>query len=208
MADGALTYQTAVDESVPRGFVQTLRFALGQYGWRGTLARYLLMREDTRRFVRRGASAEERRFRKDLLRRFAAVQKHVPCAHSPYQFVLLAEYLLGLEVPGPVVECGCFKGGGTAKLSLLAKHTGRRLYVCDSFAGLPAPASEHELLLTAHGDRPNYALAPGEFCGALEEVRDNVSRYGCPEVCEFVPGLFHESLLGLDVRPAFVFIDV
>jgi hypothetical protein len=202
------TYQSSVDETVPRTFLETARFALRQYGFLGTVARFLLMREDMKRFVRGAKDPEETAFRKDLLRKFAAIQKHVTCAHSPYQFVLMAEFLLNLQVAGPLVECGCFKGGSTAKLSLLAKRTGRRLVVCDSFEGLPPPESERERLLTAHGDHPNYELAAGEFRGALDEVKENVRRYGCLDVCEFVPGFFQQSLPDLDIRPAFVFIDV
>ncbi|HLT27990.1 MAG TPA: TylF/MycF/NovP-related O-methyltransferase, partial [Zeimonas sp.] len=36
-----------------------------------------------------------------------------------------------------LVEAGCFKGGSTAKLSLLAELAGRELVVFDSFEGLP-----------------------------------------------------------------------
>src|SRR5690606_19018518 len=39
--------------------------------------------------------------------------------------------------PGVLVEAGCFKGGSTAKLSLLAELAGRELVVFDSFEGLP-----------------------------------------------------------------------
>jgi hypothetical protein len=201
-------YQSAVDQAVPRTILATVRFALRQYGFFGTLARYLLMREDMKRFVRGAKTPEETDFRKELMRKFGAIQKHVACAHSPYQFVLMAEYLLDLRVGGPIVECGCFKGGGTAKLSLLAKRTGRRLYVCDSFEGLPPPESERERLLTAHGDHPNYELAAGEFRGTLDEVKENIRQYGSLEVCEFVSGFFQQSLPNLDVHPAFVFIDV
>jgi O-methyltransferase len=41
---------------------------------------------------------------------------------------------------GVVVECGCFRGGTTANLSLICRLVGRKLYVYDSFAGLPEAA--------------------------------------------------------------------
>src|SRR5262245_18359085 len=103
MQEQTSTYQTSVDELGPRGFLQTARFALEHYGLLGTVARYLLMKEDMRGFVRRAKSKAERTFRRDLLRKFNRVQRHVTCAHSPYQFVLMAEYLLELDVPGPLV---------------------------------------------------------------------------------------------------------
>ena len=39
--------------------------------------------------------------------------------------------------PGCIVECGCFKGASTAALSIAAYLTNRKLYVYDSFEGLP-----------------------------------------------------------------------
>ncbi len=166
------------------------------------------MLDQCRRFARAGPSREDRKFRKKLLRDFWTIQDKVACAHSPSQFVLIAEYILNLDVDGPLVECGCFKGGSAAKLSLLAKHTGRRLFVCDSFEGLPEPSSARELTLTGHGSFSTVVFAPGEYRGTLSEVRENVRRYGCLEVCEFVPGLFRDSLKDLRIAPAFVFTDV
>jgi hypothetical protein len=196
------------DQGIPRGIFATASLAIQQYGFLGTVARYLLMRQDMRRFVQRGKTSTDQAFRRELLRRFHTIQNKIVCAHSPYQFVVLADCILSLNVPGPLVECGCFKGGGTAKLSWLAAHTGRRLYVCDSFAGLPEPESAEELRLTAAGERPSYLLAPGEFKGAMEEVQAHVRQYGCIDVCQFVPGFFDHSLAGLDIHPALVFIDV
>ena len=41
------------------------------------------------------------------------------------------------------MEAGCFKGGSTAKFSIAAKIAGRRLYVFDSFQGIPAHNEDH-----------------------------------------------------------------
>jgi hypothetical protein len=203
----AKSYQTE-QELIPSGLWQTARFALEHYGWLGTAARFLLLRDELRKFVRRGASDAERRQRRELLAGFQRIQAAVPCGHSPFQFVLIAEMVLGLPVAGPLVECGCYKGGGSAKLSLLARATGRRLYVCDSFEGLPEPRDRGEALLEGHGDTFNVEFRAGQYRGELEEVEANVRRYGAIDVCEFRPGYFDRSLQALDVRPALVFIDV
>jgi hypothetical protein len=210
MGNAVKEFSESTDESVPRGFLEMARYALKRYGFVSTVARYLLLKEELRGFVRRGESPGERAFRKDLLRKFAVIQKRLTCAHPPYQFVLMAEYLLDLKIPGPIVECGCFKGGSTAKLSLVAERTGRRLYVCDSFEGLPAPELDGEQLLVGHGhgETPSAALSAGEFTGRIDEVRRNIQEFGCIEVCDFVPGFFDQSLPNLDIAPAFVFIDV
>jgi O-methyltransferase len=81
---------------------------------------------------------------------------------------------------GPWLEAGCFKGGSTAKLSLGAQLSGRKLLVFDAFEGLPDPVTEQEKL----------GFSKGAYEGSLEEVQKNVHAYGAIEVCEFFPGWF------------------
>jgi len=49
----------------------------------------------------------------------------------------MVDYILREAPPGVLVECGCYQGGSSAKLCLVAAMTARKLYVCDSFQGLP-----------------------------------------------------------------------
>jgi hypothetical protein len=70
----------------------------------GATARFLTLRHETRRFIACGKSPGDRALRQRILRRFAAVQASVPCAHSPLQFVIIAEHLLGLDVSGDLVH--------------------------------------------------------------------------------------------------------
>jgi len=196
------------DTEIPKGFLSSVQIALRRYGFIGSLSRYLMMMNEHKKFVNRATSYPDKVFRTDLIKKFSLIQKHIPCAHSPYQFVQMAEYLLNLEISGPIVQCGCFKGGSTAKLSLLAKKLNRCLYVCDSFQGLPEPSSKKELFLQGHGDHPSTVFSPGQYKGTPDEVKRNVKEHGCIDVCEFVPGFFEDSLKALDINPAFVFIDV
>jgi hypothetical protein len=103
------------------------------------------------------------------------------------------------ELPGDVIECGAYKGASAASLSLVCRITGRRLRVYDSFQGLP-PARL--------GDRQASYFKEGEYCGTLEEVRQNIGRYGAIERCEFVPGWFEETLPGLKSPVLAAFLDV
>jgi hypothetical protein len=184
-----------------------LQLALRQYGFLGATARFLTLRDELRRFVARGESGQARAQRKHILERFAAVHTKVTCAHSPLQFAIIAEHLLGLDVPGDIVQCGAFKGGSSAKLSILAKLTNRKLYVCDSFAGLPS-STESERRYVSLGDQSDYVFGAGEYAGTLAEVRTNIERTGELSVCEFVQGWFADTLPTLQARPAFVFTDV
>ncbi len=196
-------------EEVTGKFFRIVRRSVELYGFWGSVSRYILMRNEFRQFVKSGKTVKERNFRKHLLKRFARIQKKITCGHSPFQFVLMAEYILGLDVPGPIVECGCYKGGSTAKLSLLAEHTRRKLYVFDSFQGLPEPKNEREAYVRQDREYgQKYRFQAGQYRGTLDEVKNNVARYGCLDVCELIPGFFSESLDGFDANPAFIFIDV
>jgi hypothetical protein len=150
-----------------------------------------------------------RRQKADFVYRARRAQRAIPTASTYLEHVAMATSIL--QVPpsqaGVVMECGCFKGGSTASLSLACRLTGRRLLVFDSFAGLPEPADDD----AAHYvpmDRVRHTYARGAFSATLDEVRDNVGRYGALEVCEFRPGFFEETLPQLDEPCVFAFVDV
>jgi len=113
--------------------------------------------------------------------------RRIPTASSPKAHLAMALKILETppEVAGDVVECGSWKGGSAANLSLVCRIAGRRLVVFDSFQGLPAGVE---------GDREAPHYSPGDFRGSLDEVRENLRRHGCLEVCELVPGWFEETL--------------
>lgn len=103
------------------------------------------------------------------------------------------------EVPGDIVECGTWNGGGATNLSLICKIVGRKLKIYDSFQGLPEgePA-----------DREAKHYKKGDFCGTLDEVKRNIEKYGAIDCCEFVEGWFDETLPRLNSRVLLAFLDV
>jgi hypothetical protein len=103
------------------------------------------------------------------------------------------------DVQGDVLECGTWKGGSAANLSLVCRITGRTLRIYDSFQGLPAGPP---------GDRQASNYEPGSYRGTLDEVRANIARYGAIECCEFIPGWFEDTLPGLDRPVVLAFLDV
>lgn len=92
-------------------------------------------------FLRRVTSSADKRRRKDLFSAFSAIEKRIPCEHESREMAVMADFILSAAPPGALVECGCYLGSSSAKLSLLAEATGRDLYVCDSFEGLPEVTS-------------------------------------------------------------------
>jgi hypothetical protein len=102
------------------------------------------------------------------------------------------------DVAGDVIECGTWKGGSAANLSLVCKIAGRKLIIFDSFEGLPPGESV---------DRQDI-YETGDYCGTLDEVKQNIERYGAIECCEFVKGWFDETLPNLNSPVLLAFLDV
>jgi hypothetical protein len=182
---------------------------LKRYGARGTLSRYLFYQNELNLFLKALQTAEEKNKIKKLIHNFSRIDRKLPCWHSPFQFFEIARYLLDLEIDGPMVECGCALGGSTAKLSLLAKETERKLYVCDSFEGMPPlPDGKQEIIYKGKYHQPSSVTYQGKFRTTLKEVKANIRKFGCIEVCEFIPGYFGSTLPKLEINPAFVYNDV
>jgi hypothetical protein len=144
-----------------------------------------------------------------LFRGFRRNNKQVETLSSIVEHLELARALLAVppSVPGDVVECGCYKGGCTVNLSLVCRLVGRRLLVCDSFAGLPPILDQDRGHSTPHhGDTGEYE--EGQFAASLEEVQANVSKFGAAEVCDWVVGYFDQSLADFDRPTVMAFLDV
>lgn len=111
----------------------------------------------------------------------------------------LAQRALDEGVPGDFIETGVWRGGCCILMRAVLAASGvadRRVYVADSFAGLPPP---------------NAALYPAdagldlsiyrELAIPLEQVKDNFSRYGLlDEQVVFVKGLFKDTLPEIPAR--------
>lgn len=103
------------------------------------------------------------------------------------------------DVPGDILECGTWKGGCAANLSLVCRMTGRRMKIYDSFEGLPEGRT---------GDREAAQYKKGDFLGTFDEVRANIERYGAPECCDYVKGWLEDTLPKLDAPVLLAFVDV
>ena len=80
--------------------------------------------------------------------------------------------------------------------------------VCDSFQGLPLTEERDKVHYNyIQQRRENYEA--GQFCGRLEEVKENIRKFGEISVCEFVKGYFCDTLPKLDGRTyVTAFLDV
>jgi O-methyltransferase/8-demethyl-8-(2,3-dimethoxy-alpha-L-rhamnosyl)tetracenomycin-C 4'-O-methyltransferase len=104
------------------------------------------------------------------------------------------EQVLRDEIPGDLVETGVWRGGACILMrALLKAHdvTDRRVWLADSFAGMPEVGPEsHPLDQGMEFHNLNWVLGCSEA-----QVRENFSRYGLlDELVEFLPGMFADTL--------------
>jgi len=141
-----------------------------------------------------------------LVRRFYHISRKVNCQHLESEILSFAceVFKLPATVAGCLVEAGCFKGGSSAKLSIVATLSHRKLVVCDSFEGIPENCEDHGTTLFGGG----AVFRAGDYRGDLDEVRENVRNYGQIAVCSFVRGYFENTLTAFHEPVAAAYIDV
>jgi hypothetical protein len=103
------------------------------------------------------------------------------------------------EVKGAIVECGCWMGGSTTNLSLVADIVDRDLIVYDSFEGLPK---------AEQGDKRAKAATEGYFKGDLDIVQGHVRDHGVIDRVQFRKGWFDATLPHHTEPIVLCFIDV
>jgi O-methyltransferase/8-demethyl-8-(2,3-dimethoxy-alpha-L-rhamnosyl)tetracenomycin-C 4'-O-methyltransferase len=110
---------------------------------------------------------------------------------------ILAETVLAENIPGDFLEAGVWRGGACILLRGVLKawnDRARRVWVADSFAGLPPPDARYPKDALSEFD---FHTRP-ELSVGLEAVKQNFSRYDLlDDQVMFVKGLFRDTLPGL-----------
>ena len=163
------------------------------------------------RFLENGISARDTNIRKDIAKKFEIIDKNIRSATTPVDGLFLAEFVLSVKADGEMVECGTYAGASAAKLSVLAGLTGRKLYIFDSFEGLPE--ADETNITDFHARRSAKWVTPwkkGRYSGDIEEVKSNISKYGSIKTCIFKKGFFSDTLNGINLpeKIALSFVDV
>ena len=119
---------------------------------------------------------------------------------------LLAQLEATRDVPGDVIECGCYLCGSTVSMARLLQQQGsdKRIYACDSFAGFDA--SE----LSDEKKRANTSHTSGEveyLTNDFAYVQQKLRRLGVAERVTPVKGYFQDTLESLRGPFSFAFID-
>jgi hypothetical protein len=102
------------------------------------------------------------------------------------------------NIPGDFIETGVWRGGATIMMRAVLKAYGitdRRVFVADSFDGLPPPRPK-----VYPADRGMNLHRYDELAVPLDEVQRNFARYGLlDEQVVFLKGLFSETLPAADI---------
>lgn len=189
-----------VSPRLARSYVSLLKSAILDIGAIEPEAQVIALRQA------RGeeADGDDRRFKRALIR----LQKEVEfgLGKPPYRAGALSmigqkrldnlemcvETVLHEGIPGDLVECGVWRGGaGILMAGMLAAQgsTGRRVWLADSFAGLPPPDPE----LDGSGDVAHLNTAG--LAVSLAEVKSNIERFGLLDrSVRFLEGWFADTL--------------
>lgn len=101
--------------------------------------------------------------------------------------------VLALGIPGDVLEAGVWRGGACIfmKAILQAAGSGKKVYVCDSFAGLPPPEVEQ--------DKNSLLHTYDQLAASLEYVQSNFAKYDMlDQSVIFIKGWFKDTLPALN----------
>jgi O-methyltransferase len=97
-------------------------------------------------------------------------------------------------VPGDLLEAGVWRGGMTVFMRGVLRALGdsaRRVWVVDSFAGLPHPDATFD----------TFGWRAGDMAVSLEEVKRNFMRYGLlDDQVSFLKGFFNHTLPNASIR--------
>jgi len=123
-------------------------------------------------------------------RLYRKIHAHTMCSNARLRSLHRGvREVVGRNIPGDLVECGCAQGGSAALMALtLARCKAQRsLWLFDTFEGLPAPTAGDPDLEIAE-------LFTGTCVGTVEEVRGLFQRLDVAKDVHFVKGLFQNTL--------------
>lgn len=106
--------------------------------------------------------------------------------------------LLSRAVPGDLIETGVWRGGATIFMRGILKVfdvKDRRVWVADSFQGLPVPDAEKYPLEAKTHAGPFMTKVCNHLAVGIDEVKRNFESYGLlDEQVRFLQGWFNETL--------------
>ena len=112
----------------------------------------------------------------------------------------LGSAVLAEGIPGSFIETGVWRGGCCILMQGILEAKGatdRKVFVCDSFEGLPKPDAARY-----SADEVDFHHTFQELAVSLDAVKENFRKYGLlKDNVVFVKGLFATTLRSLDTGP-------
>ena len=135
---------------------------------------------------------------------YRQIRNHTMCSNARLRGLYRGVHdIVVRNVPGDVVECGSARGGSAALMGLALRKLGaqRKIWLFDTFEGLPAPSANDP-------DREIADLFTGTCVGTVDEVRGLFTQLDILQGAEFVQGLFQDTLPATPISQiAFLHID-
>jgi len=121
--------------------------------------------------------------------------------NSMYALFEAVKYVHEAQIPGDIVECGVWKGGSAmiaAKTLSSLGSTSRKLYLYDTFEGMPEPGDEDVKIRTGIAGKETWKEKQetgGWARAGLVEVQKNMSTTAYPqENIVFVEGMVEDTI--------------
>ena len=116
------------------------------------------------------------------------------------EFRVMIEQAHDRRIPGEIVETGVWRGGACIWAAAILEYLGsdKKVYVCDSFAGLPPATSPKETI--DFSELKSLAVP-------LEEVEANFDRFGLKHRAVFVKGWFKDTMPSLNIPVSVLRLD-
>jgi hypothetical protein len=101
-------------------------------------------------------------------------------------------------VPGDLIETGVWRGGASIFMRAVLKAHGifdRRVWVADSFEGMPEPDADKFPLEAKSYNGPIMTNVYNKFAVGIDEVKDNFEQFGMLDsAVQFLKGWFKDTL--------------
>lgn len=145
-----------------------------------------------RKIVRRGKEVQFDAKKREAGRDWPVVGHSMIGMHRMQNLIDLTIRVLDEGIPGDVIETGVWRGGASALMRGLIKawgDTDRRVFVADSFEGLPPPDPRYP------ADSGSRLHTRGRLAVSLEQVQKTFQSYGLlDDQVVFVKGWFKDTL--------------
>ncbi len=180
---------------------QIINYPLGLLGWK-------IVRKDRLKFINNSDIQQDKQF----LAIYRQIEKYtlVPFERC-YALYQAVQYIIRNNIQGDFAECGVWRGGSCMLIARTLQASGitnRKIYLYDTFAGMPEPGPHDGE--TEKDEWQRLQATPGRMCFApIEDVKSNLASTGYPagnfilvkgKVEETIPGTVPAaiSLLRLD----------